>query len=218
MNSYHKYLKIFTVFALLGVAVPAAAADEPLGRMFFAPAQRAQLDIARTQRARTTLATEKTEEISNAAPAPQTITYDGAVRRSDGKTTVWLNGRPVNDKEPAGGALVVGRVRPDGGISLQMPQSGRTVDLKPGQSIELLSGAIEESFSRKPVTAPEAKPSPKSATGEKPATGAASPERAPTEREREEQQKKVEEAMRVLKESAAKSGATPPQAPPNPPR
>ena len=186
--------------------------------MFFSPAQRAQLDIARTQRARTTLATEKTEEDANAAPAPQTITYDGAVRRSDGKTTVWLNGRPVNDKDPAGGALVVGRVRPDGGISLQMPQSGRTVNLKPGQSIELLSGAIEESFSRKPVTAPEVKPAPKSATEEKSAAGSASSERVAVERDREEQQRKMAEALRVLQESAGKPGTKPPSVPQNPPR
>jgi len=95
-----------------------------------------------------------------AAPVPQTITYDGMVRRSDGKTTVWINSRPVNDKESAG-AAIVGRVHANGAVSLQVPQSGRSVELKPGQSIELLSGAIEEKFARKPAP-PEARPEAKS--------------------------------------------------------
>jgi hypothetical protein len=96
-------------------------------------------------------------------------------------------------------------------VSLQIPQSGRTVDLKPGQSIELLSGAIEERYRRAP-TAPEskpaAKPGAKPATEQKPANPAL-PEGAASERDLEDQQRKVEEAMRVLQEAAAKSGTTP---------
>ena len=170
------------VAAQAAPATPAVAKPpEPVGRLFFTPPQRAQLDVARIQRARTTLATEKTEEVSTAAPVPQTLTYDGAVRRSDGKTTVWINSRPVNDKDPATGAVIVGRVRPDGSVSLQMPQSGRSVELKPGQSVELLSGQIEDGLSRKPAAAPvEPKPAPKAATPEAkpqaaPAGGTAAP-------------------------------------------
>jgi len=185
-------------------AKPATREAEPLGRMFFTPAQRAQLDVARTQRARTTLATEQTEEVVTAAPVPQTITYDGMVRRSDGKTTVWINSRPVNDKETAG-AAIVGRVHANGAVSLQVPQSGRSVELKPGQSIELLSGAIEEGFSRKP---PAAVPEPK------PAAKPASPGRVSDERDREEQQRKLEEAVRTLQEAAAPKPGTAPAPPP----
>ncbi|HKU71982.1 MAG TPA: hypothetical protein VJQ51_14205, partial [Burkholderiales bacterium] len=141
------FISLCIAFGVLaGGAAPVAAADAPLGRLFFTPSQRGSLDIARKQRARNTLATEKTEEVSTAAPAPQSITYDGSVRRSDGQSTVWINHRPVSDKESAGGAVVVGKVRADGSVSLQMPQSGRSVELKPGQSVELLSGAIEESY------------------------------------------------------------------------
>jgi len=193
---------------------PAAKQPVPLGRMFFTPAQRAQLDVARTQRARTTLATEKTEEVQTAAPVPQTITYDGAVRRSDGKTTVFLNGRPVHDKEPAGGAIVVGRIRADGGVSLQMPQSGRTVELKPGQSIELLSGAIEESFSRKPAAQPEPKPEAKPAPRPAPdAKADANPDRAKVERDREDRERQLDESARALRDAAtAKPAAAAPDA------
>ena len=205
--------------ALAAAAVPVEAiaqatakAAEPIGRLFFTPAQRASLDVARSQRARTTLATEKTEEIT-AAPVPKTITYDGMVRRSDGKTTVWINSRPVHDKEPTG-AAIVGQVRPDGGVSLQVPQSGRSVDLKPGQSIELLSGAVEEAFSRKPpVAAPETKPPPKPAAEAK-STKPEPAESATDKRDREDQQQKLQEALRALQEAAAAK----PEAVPLPPQ
>lgn len=185
-------------------ATPTAAkAPEPLGRMFFTPSQRASLDVARKQRARTALATDKTEEVQTAAPVAQSITYDGVVRRSDGKSTVWLNSRPVHDKESAG-SVVVGRIRPDGGVSLQMPQSGRTVDLKPGQSVELLSGAIEESFSRKPATPPEVKPAAKGAPEANTDNTVSNAERGRAEREKE-----LDDATRTRREAAARPPAAP---------
>ncbi len=197
--------------ALAAAIAPAAAADAPLGRLFFTSAQRSSLDTARSQRSRATLSAEKNEE---AAPVPEVITYGGMVRRSDGKTTVWINNRAMHDNERPDGATLVGRVRPDGGVSLQHPQTGRSVDLKPGQSIELLSGAIEEGGSRR-LTAPkpEAKPEPKpvaDAKGAKPAPT----DSAKIERDREERQQKLEEAVRTLQETAgAKPGATPPPQP-----
>ena len=205
--------RLVVFFALVGAAAPVAAQPaNPPGRLFFTPDQRASLDRARAQRARTTLSTENTEQ--DAAPVSQTITYGGVVRRSDGKSTTWLNSQPVNDREQFGGAIV-GRVRPDGSVTLQMPQSGRSVSLKPGQSVELLSGAIEEAYSRKPIQ-PESKPAAKSAADGKGAKPA-SLEAAKTEREREERQQQViEDAVsRALQETAAaRPGAAPEPAAP----
>jgi hypothetical protein len=199
------------------MSVPASA-QERLGRLFFTPAQRASLDVARSQRARAAVATEKSEQ--EAAPVPQTITYSGVLRRSDGKTTVWINNQPVHDRESAGAAAIVGRVRPDGSVTLQVPQSGRSVILKPGQSVELLSGAVEEGYSRR-VEAPTSKPEPKPAA--KPAaagTGKPAAAEAAAQREREERQsQRLEDAIsRALVDTAsARPLATPaPAAPANP--
>lgn len=204
--------------ASVAAAVPApTSAQERLGRMFFTPAQRTSLDIARSQRARATLSTEKTEQ--EAAPVAQTITYGGMVRRNDGKSTIWLNNQPVNDRDPVGGAAIVGRVRPDGGVTLQVPQSGRRVDLKPGQSIELLSGAIEEAYSRRPPSEPELKPGAKPPVDK--AGKPASPGNAKAEQEREQRQQQViEDAVsRALQETAAaRPGAAPASPTPSPPR
>jgi len=193
-------------------SVPAPA-QEQLGRLFFTPAQRASLDVARSQRARAALSTEKPEQ--EAAPVPQTITYSGVLRRSDGKTTVWINNQPVNDRESAGAAAIVGQVRPDGSVTLQVPQSGRSVILKPGQSVELLSGAVEEANSRKleasktepkPAATPAAKPTPEVRTA-KPAAPEATAQR---EREERETQRLEDAISRALVETAsARPGAAP---------
>lgn len=199
-------LTMLVACATLAAALPAAAQQEPMGRLFFTPAQRSSLDVARSQRARTTLSTEATEEVQ-AAPQAQTITYGGMVRRSDGKSTVWINGRPVTEEQSATGPTVVGRVRADGSVSVQVPQSGRSVELKPGQSLELLSGTIEESYSRKPVQ-PETKPAADAIPAGKPApfeNARAEKERA--ERDREDRERQLDEAARALRDATAKPGA-----------
>lgn len=140
--------------ALILAVGPARA--EPLGRLFFTPAQRAQLDIARSQKSRATLASDQEE----AVPVPEVVTYGGIVRRNDGKTTVWINNRAVNDGKATDKLPVASRVRPDGSVNLQMPQSDRSVNLKVGQSVEIVSGTIAEPYARRPAAA---KPAPKPA-------------------------------------------------------
>ena len=136
----------------LALAMPAAAADPSLGRLFFTPSQRALLDVARSQRTRVTVATEVTEAtVEVSEPVPQTITYGGMVRRSDGRTTVWLNDRPLDDPKKADGPTIIRQVRPDGAVTLEVPQSSRRVDLKVGQSVEVLSGSVAEGYRRRPA-------------------------------------------------------------------
>lgn len=157
-------MKRLLLSALALVAAHAFAA-EPLGRLFFTPAQRAQLDTARSQKSRATLASEREES----TPVPEVITYNGVVRRSDGKSTVWINNREINEREEIGGLPLVGRVRSDGRVTLELPQGSRSIDLKVGQSVDITSGTIEEPFTR-PAAADKsgAKPG-----ADKPASGAA---------------------------------------------
>jgi hypothetical protein len=135
-------------------------AAEPLGRLFFTPAQRAQLDTARSQKSRAMLPSD-----TEAAPLPETITYSGMVRRNDGKSTVWLNNRAINDRQPTEGVPAVGRVRPDGRIILEPPQGGPRTELKVGQSLEIVSGTIEEPYARR-ATAPKPETKPKPGAGQ----------------------------------------------------
>jgi hypothetical protein len=128
--------------ACFAVAGTASAAE--VGRLFFTPTERAQLDVARTQKkapAATDTATAAAEEET---PAPQVVTYGGLVRRSDGKSMLWLNDRLLEEKEALTGSALQGQVRPDGAVTLRAPQSGANVEIKVGQSVELLSGKVAE--------------------------------------------------------------------------
>jgi len=91
--------------ASLGPARPAAA-DE-LGRLFFTPQQRQELDRRRASNVQ-----EKEVVIES------TVTVSGHVARSSGKTTTWVNGVPQYDthsgRDPArvqleDGSLKVGQ-------------------------------------------------------------------------------------------------------------
>jgi len=200
----------FVVYLALVASTPAAAqAQERLGRLFFTPAQRVSLDVARSQRARAALSTEKTED--EATPVSQTITYSGHIRRSDGKTTVWINNQAVHDRESAGAAAIVGRVRPDGSVTLQVPQSGRSVSLKPGQSVELLTGSVEEGYSRR-VEAPKPEPKPAAKPAANARTGKPAAPEGAAQREREEREaQRLEDAIsRALTETASARPLAPP--------
>lgn len=127
----------------LASAAGAAFATQPMGRLFFTPAERAGLDNARIQKG-VPAKTVASEQMLQVSPAPQIVTYDGLVRRNDGKSTLWLNNKPFDEREPLSGGAVSGRVRQDGALTLQVSQSGASINLRVGQSAELQSGRIVE--------------------------------------------------------------------------
>lgn len=135
---------------------PGLARPAQLGRLFYTPTERAQLDLARMQKKPATQAAAA--EPVEPPPVPQVVTYGGLVRRSDGRQMLWINNRLVDEKEALAGLSLKGKVRPDGAVTLQIPQSNATVDVKVGQSVEVYSGKVAET--RKPP--PEAAQSPES--------------------------------------------------------
>jgi hypothetical protein len=119
---------------LLCLAAPAAAAAEELGRLFFTPQQRQDLDRRR--------ATNRAEE-----EAPQIkegpLTLEGHVQRSSGKTTTWINGVPQYDshagRDPARVTVV--------------PNVGEPgVSLKIGQIYERMSGEVRDNLNGGEIT------------------------------------------------------------------
>jgi hypothetical protein len=151
------------------------------------------------------VATEK-EEPPPPPPSPEVVTYGGMVRRSDGKTTVWLNNHAVGDKEAA--SRIVGKVRPDGSVTLQSPQTGKNVELRVGQRAELLSGRVEEGYRHAPAPKPEVKQPDPAAAAKPPADTTAAAE-AERKKEAREQKESLDEAVQALRD-AAKSAGTPP--------
>ena len=76
------------VLVVLIAALPwwPAHTAEPLGRLFFTPAQRKALDAGKQVRTSQSSA-------ASAVRVPREITLNGVVTRSDGESTVWVNGR-----------------------------------------------------------------------------------------------------------------------------
>ena len=167
------------VVVLAGVIVAGTAfGAQPIGRLFFTPAQRAQLDIARTQKQ----PPPQLESAEPVAPPPtaQTVTYGGIVRRSDGKSMLWINNRLVDEKEALASLNIRGRVRPDGAMTLQVPQTGASIDVKVGQSVEVLTGKVAETRKPKTEAPPETTAQPaaegKASAADAPAAAPAKPQ------------------------------------------
>ena len=105
-------VKISLLTALL-IITPPSGADE-LGRLFFTPAQRAQLDHSYVREAR--------PDNNNRA-----LTLDGIVQKHGGKRTAWINGVPQqagssDDKTPES-------------LPVTVPGQSKPVKIKVGQKV-----------------------------------------------------------------------------------
>ncbi len=136
--------------ALVIVSATSAAAEErSYGRLFFTPEQRQQLDAGRREAIanRNRPAPAKEAPAAPKAAPPQVVTLHGVVRRNDGETTVWVNGRPVSSR--FGDADIhAGTITRDS-VGFDIPGAKRRVRLKVGQSVEATSGTIEEGYRRR---------------------------------------------------------------------
>ena len=187
MKNNRNYL-ILLSFLIYGEALSA----DTLGRLFLTPEQRTQLEAARAQRDRR-LPGPEPEAAPVAKPqTPEIITYSGVVRRSDGKSTVWINGRPVNERNhaQAENEISITAVQRDGAVSVAIPQADRRASLKVGQSLAVESGVIEESYLRRetipravvntPAAVPAVPDSPASLSSAKPASSGTMAQRSVT--------------------------------------
>lgn len=181
---------------MLGTGTGAAWAQEAIGRLFFTPPQRQQLDDAR----RRPSAPEAVPAIP-AVPAPpqsRSLSVDGIVRRNDGQATVWVNRMPTQAPQPAG-AVRIGPVRDAAdGADLRLPDNGRRVRIKVGQEVDVQSGRIQESYRQPPPAA--AAPAPPDAAAPSAAGSAArsdAPRDAAVERILRELGRRLDEAPRA---------------------
>lgn len=123
-------MKRLLPLALAFCCLPALAQE--VGRLFFTPEQRQALDARRKARV---------PDKPAAAPVivSPTTRLDGYVRRSDGKSTVWVNGAAVD--EPGARAP---RIAPDASVSVPVGDSNARVRLKPGEMLDRGSGEVTD--------------------------------------------------------------------------
>jgi len=104
---HHCSAWIFSVSLCLCGSGFAATADP--GRLFYTPAQRAQLEAARARNV------TQGRQAAPDAGTPPPIRYDGVMIRSDGKTTRWVDGQPQTGASGVAG-LKPGQIRADGRV------------------------------------------------------------------------------------------------------
>ena len=115
------------ILLLAGVLALTPASAQDIGRLFFTPEQRAALDARR-----------KARVPDKPAAVPLVISpttrLDGYVRRSDGRSTVWVNGASADDTAP----------QADGRVSVGVGDSRARVRLKPGEVLDRSSGEVTD--------------------------------------------------------------------------
>ena len=116
--------RLFFVGFLLGLAAGPAAAQEILGRLFFTAQQRQDLDRRRQANIR-----------EAAVVVESSVTVNGQVSRSSGRSTTWINGVP---RESA-------RKPPDPArVTLPGGEGAPSVSLKIGQTLDKVRGEIRD--------------------------------------------------------------------------
>ncbi len=172
----------FGAFLALVSAASAVAEEQTFGRLFFTPEQRQQLDAGRLDAIanRNRPPPVKAIPVVPKAAPPQVVTLHGVVRRSDGETTVWVNGRAVSSRF-ADADIHAGTIASDS-VGFDIPGAKRRVRLKVGQSVEAISGTVEEGYRRRRTRPSAVVPVEPAAVGD---TGEARVEKPPAVRRRE---------------------------------
>jgi hypothetical protein len=161
---------------------PATTPAPVLGRLFFTPAERSRIDELR-RKPPPPPQVAAVDPPRKPPPLPEYVTLNGVVQRSDGQTVVWLNNKPVRAGRSDEGIVVTppARAGAPGGVKVTVPQTGRSVDLKVGQQLEVNSGQVQEAY-RVPRTPVAVAPAPETRS-EQPAPRSETPRRASRERE-----------------------------------
>lgn len=111
----------FKLILTLLLTTPTANA-EGLGRLFFTPAQRSQLEQ------RNYVPSNVTNADSNTPDNGRTLTVNGIVQRNGGKRTVWVNGMSRQEQSDA---------RTPESVTIAIPDQNKSVRLKVGQRVLL---------------------------------------------------------------------------------
>jgi hypothetical protein len=119
----HRSIGMLLVACAACTAVPVAAED--LGRLFFTPQQRQELDRRR----------EANVMESGTTTVESTMTVNGHVARSSGKTTTWINGVPQYDGP---------RSRDPARVTVGGSEGEPPVEVKIGQTLDKTRGEVKD--------------------------------------------------------------------------
>lgn len=134
--------KLITLLISLYCILPANSfaayfEEGALGRLFTTPQQRHRIDLFRKG---------KTVGITHDQTSPSDVKIQGMVIRSDGKNTVWVNGKSTLESSRVGGVNVRLNSLNHKTDSVTVVVNKKTVRLKPGQVWSEDSGKVTDSY------------------------------------------------------------------------
>lgn len=132
--------RFVTAFLASALLAPSLHAAEPLGRLFFTPAQRSTLDAGKQL--------DRPKTAGPAVRGPRSLTVNGIVTRSDGESTVWVNGGAAGVKRP--GAATISAT-PSSAATARVQVTGSSTKLRVGQTLDRATGRITEAYESRPA-------------------------------------------------------------------
>ena len=129
--------RIALVAAAFVVSGAGSVQAQELGRLFFTPEQRAALDARRKARVPDKPAATPVTE----SPVSR---VNGAVQRSGGKSTVWVNGEMIPEGAQADSAKVARRGPVPGRVTLPLGENTPPRDLRVGEVLDRGSGEVRD--------------------------------------------------------------------------
>jgi hypothetical protein len=132
-----------------------AASDDDFGRLFSRPSERKNLDIMRQKQQLKVLTQQDLQQESSVGDVPvalpEPVTLQGYVKRSDGSTTLWVNGKAVQENSQVDDVEIGHLTRQQAmvknssdSLNVKIPATGKHIRLKAGQTYEPETNQIKE--------------------------------------------------------------------------
>lgn len=132
------------ILLLLCLLFGAHTAMADMGRVFFTPAERARLDELRANAKSVDISEQADPQAMIELAPPSDVSVQGYVKRSDGKkSTVWVNGKPVQENA-SGAGVEVGKLGNSNQVPITLPNSGKSLKLKAGQVYSPATDSVSE--------------------------------------------------------------------------
>ncbi|MCF6282437.1 MAG: hypothetical protein L3J28_09540 [Candidatus Polarisedimenticolaceae bacterium] len=128
--------------------VSSVSADDEMGRLFSTPADRQVLDRLRSglEQSKTRLDVGAGMVGEVLLPSSEPFYLNGLVQRSDGRTTVWVNGERIDQQSGTDELKLRSRADRKSRVKLRLNEEQRNVVLKPGQAWDPASQQIIERY------------------------------------------------------------------------
>ena len=134
VGTRHAAAMLLCLQALPLGAQPSPGPAPELGRLFFAPTERADIERDRGKPSREPAAVE----------GPESVTVNGVITRRGAPAVPLINGRALARGESLSGLTITGLA--DGRVRVTRNADGKSGLARPGQTVDLATGEVREPF------------------------------------------------------------------------